>query len=297
MLCKIVGNGWGRRWLSCISVVLFIPNVINNSFSFAVVTNSNTQNVQNAQHLSPKTDTSRRDAVGFMFFCVSSACGLSTWEDFNIAMVRPSFKVRRQQFTDETTSTGIFGAATKNMGVSGKISGANGSFDAPTYNDIMLQHREQNVKRWKDLRTNEQTEEQVTEAVRGIFNAIEALYEAAEKASDYDYDGLLDILHSPALQEKLSYSCSSLRYSNLISESGKEEIGFDWGSCAWRHCGATADAQEAIAELERDFGMLEPFECLFILDIALRSMNDILAIVPKYLFPEGYPTLSEVRMC
>ena len=59
------------------------------------------------------------------------------------------------------------------------------SFDAPTYNDIMLQHREQTVKRWKDLRTTEQTEEQVTEAVRGIFNAIEALYEAAERASDY----------------------------------------------------------------------------------------------------------------
>jgi len=67
---------------------------------------------------------------------------------------------------------------------------------------------------------------------------------------------LLEILHSPALQEKLSDSCSILRYSNLLSESGKEEIGFDWGSCAWRHCGATADAQEAIAELERDFGML-----------------------------------------
>lgn len=185
MLRKVVGNGRARKWLSCISAVLFIPNVINNSFSFALVTNSNTQNVQNAQRLSAKTDTSRRDAVSFMFFCVSSACGLSTWEDFNIAMVRPSYKVRRQQFTDETTSTGIFGAATKNMGESGRISGADDSFDAPTYNDIMLQHREQTVKRWKDLRTTEQTEEQVTEAVRGIFNAIEALYEAAERASDY----------------------------------------------------------------------------------------------------------------
>ena len=42
-------------------------------------------------------------------------------------------------------------------------------------------------------------------------------------------------------------------------------IGFDWGSCAWRHCGARADAQEAVAELYSSVGMLEPFECRFII--------------------------------
>jgi hypothetical protein len=42
-------------------------------------------------------------------------------------------------------------------------------------------------------------------------------------------------------------------------------IGFDWGSCAWRHCGAKADAQEAMSELYNNVGMLEPFECRFII--------------------------------
>jgi hypothetical protein len=42
-------------------------------------------------------------------------------------------------------------------------------------------------------------------------------------------------------------------------------VGFDWGRCAWRHCGAKADAQEAIAELYSNVGMPEPFECRFII--------------------------------
>lgn len=49
-------------------------------------------------------------------------------------------------------------------------------------------------------------------------------------------------------------------------------------SCAWRHCGAQADAQEALAELYNLVGVLEPFECLFCLDIIERSLHDILAV-------------------
>jgi len=50
-------------------------------------------------------------------------------------------------------------------------------------------------------------------------------------------------------------------------------IGFDWGSCAWRHCGARADAQEAVAELYSNVGMLEPFECRFIIGKHHRRVN------------------------
>lgn len=58
-------------------------------------------------------------------------------------------------------------------------------------------------------------------------------------------------------------------------------------SCAWRHCGAQADAQESLAELYNLLGVLEPFECLFCLDIVERSLHDILAVshvihIPHY---------------
>ena len=71
-----------------------------------------------------------------------------------------------------------------------------------------------------------------------------------------------------------------------------ELIGFDWGSCAWRHCGAKADAQEALAELYTSVGMLEPFECRFIMDIMERSIRDVLLVVPDDL----RPTSADGRM-
>jgi len=57
-------------------------------------------------------------------------------------------------------------------------------------------------------------------------------------------------------------------------------------SCAWRHCGAQADAQEAISELYNSVGLFEPFECLFTLDIIERSLRDILAVIPLELKPD-----------
>ena len=58
-------------------------------------------------------------------------------------------------------------------------------------------------------------------------------------------------------------------------------------SCAWRHCGAEADAQEALAELNNLSGVLEPFECEFIIDIVDRSLRDMIAVIPqKYLIQE-----------
>ena len=71
-------------------------------------------------------------------------------------------------------------------------------------------------------------------------------------------------------------------------------------SCAWRHCGAEADAQEALAELNNLSGVLEPFECEFIIDIVDRSLRDMIAMIPPiYLQPERVtlyqPYESKVR--
>lgn len=95
---------------------------------------------------------------------------------------------------------------------------------------------------------------------------------------------------------KSQITTSSTVFSNKIINSENnnnknvdqlpELIGFDWGSCAWRHCGAKADAQEAIAELYSSVGMLEPFECRFIIDIIERSIRDVLLVIPDDLLPD-----------
>ena len=70
-----------------------------------------------------------------------------------------------------------------------------------------------------------------------------------------------------------------------MSNEAQTEIGFHWGSCAWRHCVAQADAEETILELNNSVGLFEPFECLFSLDIIERALRDILTVVPSQYHP------------
>lgn len=152
--------------------------------------------------------------------------------------------------------------------------------DIPSYNEIMQWHRRQRVPSW-DKSVSEQD---VRVAVSHVFRALAAINQLKLMADDYRWDDLQATLRSPALSDDLETSCSILRRASFVlSDEARREIGFDWGSCAWRHCGAEADAQEALAELYNLSGVLEPFECRFVLDIVERSLRDVLAVVPvKY---------------
>lgn len=72
-------------------------------------------------------------------------------------------------------------------------------------------------------------------------------------------------------------------------------------SCAWRHCGAFADAQEALDELESLVGVFEPFECLFCLDVVERSFRDMLAVTKDFQDPNivmrEYESLKRMVRC
>ena len=92
------------------------------------------------------------------------------------------------------------------------------------------------------------------------------------KALEYSMDVLktMPTYYASTTTSSITTSTSSSSSNTVDSSSSymkeiPEIIGFDWGSCAWRHCGAKADAQEAIAELYNSVGMLEPYECRFII--------------------------------
>ncbi len=141
---------------------------------------------------------------------------------------------------------------------------------------------------WEEIKVMLQP---ITAAERGGSNALRQSLES------------MDVLKSAPLYYKNSVednmrsqitTSSSSAVSNKINNSENnsnnvdqlpELIGFDWGSCAWRHCGAKADAQEATAELYSSVGMLEPFECRFIIDIIERSIRDVLLVIPDDLLP------------
>ena len=183
-----------------------------------------------------------------------------------------------------------------------------------SYNEIMKYHRDYRVQRWKDddkqigsvmsLTTNDATDDatdddkikimNIQTAVRTIYEVIEQLQVLKTLSSNYDWDAVNKILQSDLLKRDFEVSCNVLRSSvGYLDYDARQEIGFDWGSCAWRHCGAQADAQEALAELYNSIGLFEPFECLFTIDIVERSLRDILNVVPmKYHLREDVTRLK-----
>lgn len=192
----------------------------------------------------------------------------------------------------------------------------------PSYNEIMLLHRTERVPRWysrslgsdspspsKNNNVPVTTKEELQQAVSQLYTSIDELDELKLMADDYNWDGIKEYMNPVAntldavegrvqqqtststyvLPSALEYSMDILKtYNNGVGNGNKELpelIGHDWGSCAWRHCGAKADAQEAIAELYNNVGMLEPFECRFIIDVVERSIRYVLAVTPDDINP------------
>ena len=157
----------------------------------------------------------------------------------------------------------------------------------------MSQHRDQRVSRWQALAQEGPSsapsagasEGELRRAVTQLYGALDELQDLKVLADDYQWDEMQERLRpsSPvaadavratepgrALPAALECSLDTLRSARYTSARGNVEdmpelVGFDWGSCAWRHCGAKADAQEALAELRNGLGLLEPYECRFVI--------------------------------
>jgi hypothetical protein len=156
----------------------------------------------------------------------------------------------------------------------------------PSYNEVMLQHRVGRIAQWDRGRSAEPTNTDVKASVRTIQMAMVQLLKCKELATNYDFDALKASIREPIFRSDFEGACYVLkRADKFLSQDIRNEIGFDWGSCAWRHCGALADAQEALDELDHLIGILEPYECLFCLDIVERSLRDILAVTKQYHDP------------
>jgi len=140
----------------------------------------------------------------------------------------------------------------------------------PSYNEIMLQHRQQRVPRWK------YSDMPRSQAAHLLLDCLARVQTLQDEAGDYQWTTVSKALRSPPLSQ-LEPAASALR--TLVDTKEEQVVGFDWGSCAWRHCGALADAQEALDELEHLMGVLEPYEAVFCLDVVERSIRDILASI------------------
>jgi hypothetical protein len=176
--------------------------------------------------------------------------------------------------------------------------------DRPSYNEVMEQHRKDTVYLWKQLYRDRMTvsAQERRGAIHDVLLALESLDELKRLATDYRWDDLRDTVRSSMWQSDLNHAAAligQIKHENTIAQStvqGKDDeftarfplsptVGFDWGSCAWRHaCGAWADWQESIDQIDALLGVLEPQEVLFCLDIVERSVREVLAAIPPTLW-------------
>ena len=201
-----------------------------------------------------------QSVVSHLGICVTISVGICTFQDAYV------------WYNEGQPAQSLLGSATRGMGQH-----ADSNEEVPTYNDILYQHRSQRVVRWKK-QSVDTVPKSTREDVETVGRTLKSIVETAKPmANDYAWDDLHELLKSSEYTSDLYVALDSIHQN--LARTGKEEvIGYDWGSCAWRRnaCGGLADYQEARAELYNLVGLLEPFECQFILDIMERSLRDIL---------------------
>jgi hypothetical protein len=73
----------------------------------------------------------------------------------------------------------------------------------------------------------------------------------------------------------LALAALTLARADGVPLSVRQDVGWPWGLCGWRHCGPLADAEKALATLAAQSGMLAPSpDMRFLVDVARRSVDE-----------------------
>lgn len=260
------------------------------------------------------------ELAGFVVYCAVAACALIQWEDVTASTVLPSRQPQRtvaaaaaaaRQLDDpqhhQTASS--WGASTIHGLAFGRaerriLEQSDNNYNGynknnnnplattlPSYNEIMERHRTVTVPQWRQQQQQQQSAtttstEDLSSAIHTVVASLQQVWALQSAAEDYQWESTIrPQLHAPPLQDlpaagAVLRAATSNNNNNNDPDGLGQVVGFDWGSCAWRHCGAVADAQEALDELDQLLGVLEPYEAVFCLDIVERSLRDILAVLP-----------------
>ena len=103
-----------------------------------------------------------------------------------------------------------------------------------------------------------------------------AAHLAEEHASNWQL-AIEQVVTQPLVQE-LEGAATLLASSPLLDAESRAAIGWQWGACGWRQCGAQSDAAQAMSKLRINLGMLTPLEARYYLDVAIRAVDEVLFI-------------------
>ena len=129
---------------------------------------------------------------------------------------------------------------------------------------------------WRALRDHPADLAQTAEAYATVLRVRAAIALAEDLARDQrwaDLDAALPL----QLVREFEAACTVLSLSAALSADARAAIGFQWGACGWKRCGAQADGAQAICKLRQNLGMIVPIEALFYLDVAKRAVDEVLA--------------------
>lgn len=211
--------------------------------------------------------------IGFLVYCLGAALLLVSWEDITCQYTLPSrhrtslSQLERPRWGASTVRGMGFGQDERNLIIKDDL------YQIRSYNEIMLEHRLVRVPSWKDPQRT--TSLDASAAIHIATSSLQTIWKLQTLAKNYQWDVIRTAVHSYPLSELPQASAVLRSQSTTLNQV----VGFDWGSCAWRTCGALADTQEALDELEYLLGVLEPYEAVFCLDICERSIRDILGVM------------------
>ena len=130
---------------------------------------------------------------------------------------------------------------------------------------------------WRELRASPAGHARSAAAFAVILRARNAI-DVAEAAARERRWAEVDAALPAALIREMESAATVLATSAVLDREARAAIGWQWGACGWRQCGAQADAAQALCKLRANMGMIVPLEGLFYLDVAKRAVDEIVAV-------------------
>ncbi len=134
------------------------------------------------------------------------------------------------------------------------------------------------VAEWRALRRQPAGSAQTAAAAERLLHVRLAVAAAEVLAREEARLGELDAAVPAALIDELEAAATVLASSRVLSREARAAIGWQWGACGWRQCGAQADAAQALWKLRANLGMIAPLEARFYLDVAARALDEALQL-------------------
>lgn len=143
--------------------------------------------------------------------------------------------------------------------------------------NAMAPARKELESEWQKLREQRPAPADVQAAFVTVVRVRDAIAAAVPMAQARQWDTLSRALPATIVPD-MERAATVLAGSDMLSAEQRSTIGWQWGACGWRHCGAQADAAQALSKLRANCDMLVPLEALFYLDVAKRSVDEIIAV-------------------